>query len=402
MDNGVKASQARRLIHCAVALILTGTAAASLRAADSETPSVFRPTVRELSPEPAAAAPRGVAARFDFTPSGEIALKIQPASGPEETVATWSRELGGSPTAVPAATAFPDGTLLVAFRRPTAAGSALVVVQRIDGKWQRPKTLFEETVKGTGRPTEAQPVIARSGARAVIAWYSEADGEPQVLATTSPNAGSMFVQAERIDLGRPAGGVDLVLLHDGTQFVSWIERAGEDSSQPGGLYLRRTTAYGSTLPPALLLPEKQFRPASHPRMAVVTDEPAAPVQLRVNYAPAGQAVASQSVLVTLPDPAVLADADRGCGCAPTAAETAGVTIRARVISTARDKSTVRLRHNAVPGLLRAGETEFAAGRQVVADIRAGLDVLAHLDEVNGTWTLLDYRVLETAPGATGN
>ena len=57
---------------------------------------------------------------------------------------------------------------------------------------------------------------------------------------------------------------------------------------------------------------------------------------------------------------------------------------------------------AVPGLLRAGETEFAAGRQVVADIRAGLDVLAHLDEVNGTWTLLDYRVLETAPGATGN
>ena len=99
---------------------------------------------------------------------------------------------------------------------------------------------------------------------------------------------------------------------------------------------------------------------------------------------------------------MLADADRGCGCAPTAAETAGVTIRARVISTARDKSTVRLRHNAVPGLLRAGETEFAAGRQVVADIRAGLDVLAHLDEVNGTWTLLDYRVLETAPGATGN
>ena len=52
---------------------------------------------------------------------------------------------------------------------------------------------------------------------------------------------------------------------------------------------------------------------------------------------------------------------------------------------------------AVPGLLRAGETEFATSRDVAADVRSGIDVLAHLDEVNGTWTLLDYRVLATAP-----
>lgn len=389
-------------MRCASALLLPGAAAVLVRAADSETPSVFRPTLRELSPAPApAAAPRGVAARFELSPGGDIALKVQPAAGPEETVASWDRDLGGSPTAVPAAAAFPDGTLVVAYRRPTATGSALVVGQRVDGQWQRPKTLAEEPAPGPNR-SGTQPVIARSGARAVIAWYSEAGGEPQVLAATSPDAGGIFVQAERIDLGRPAGGVGLVVLHDGTQLVSWVERPGDDASQPGGLYLRRTTAYGTTLPPALLLRDNQFRPGSVPRLAVVTDEPGAPVQLQVTYAPAGQALATKALHVTLPDPAVLADADRGCGCAPTAAEAAGVTIRARVISSAfAEKPVVRLRHNAVPGLLRAGETDFAASRQVAADVRAGLEVLAHLDEVDGTWTLLDYRVLAVPPAPPG-
>jgi hypothetical protein len=190
-------------------------------------------------------------------------------------------------------------------------------------------------------------------------------------------------------------------LHDGTHLVSWIERPGGDSSQPGGLYLRRTTAYGATLPPALLLRDNQFQPGSVPRLSVVADEPGMPVQLQVTYAPAGKTVAARVLLVTLPDPAVLAEADRGCGCAPTTAEAAGVTIRARVVSIAAEKPSVRLRHNAVPGLFRAGETEFTTDRGVAADIRPGLDVLAHLDEVNGTWTLLDYRVLATAPGVTG-
>jgi hypothetical protein len=273
------------------------------------------------------------------------------------------------------------------------------VAQRIDGQWKEPKTIAVDRRAGANRAAGAQPVIARAGARAVVAWYSEGGGEPQVMAATSPDAGGMFVQAERVDLGRPAGGVGLVLLHDGTQLVSWIERPGDDASQPGGLYLRRTTAYGATLAPALLLWDNQFQPGSIPRLAVVADEPGTAVQLQVTYAPAGQAVATKALLVTLPDPAVLAEADRSCGCAPTAAETAGVTIRARVISSVPDKPMVRLRHGAVPGLLRAGETEFAASRQIAADVRAGLEVLAHLDEVNGNWTLLDYRVLATTPPA---
>ncbi len=382
-----------------------------LRAADLETPSVFRPIVREniLFP-PGSTAPVTESATASTPvsaklPGGEIlrtwlegapiaALRVQRGTNPAETIdaAAWAG-------VAPALAVYPDGTVLIAYRARTSSGTAEVMLARlVEGKWQKPQVLTTDSWKPSGNISDAGPRIARAGARAVVAWFTASADEPRILTTTSSDAGESFTQPERIDLGAPAGGVDVLMLHDGTQLVSWIERQGADASQPGGLYLRRTTAYGATMPPALIVPGVQLAPGTQPRLQLMKDYTDTAAQLSVTFSPAGQPNTTKSLLVTLPEAEVLAAADQGCGCTPTLAEQSGVTIRARIISVSADKKTVRLRHGAVPGLFAAGERDYSAGPGVPADVRSGFEVLAHLDEKDGVWSLLDYRVLVMPAG----
>lgn len=387
---------------------------APLRAADIETPSVFRPTVRENiffangSGGPAAESAGPSAAITAKLPGGETlrawlegapvaALRVQRGPAPAETVdeAAWAG-------VTPALAVYPDGTVLLAYRARTKSGTTEVMLTRlVEGIWQKPQLLTTDSWKPTGDISQAGPRIARSGARAVVTWFTASGDEPRVLAMTSSDAGESFTQAERIDVGFPTGGVDVLMLHDGTQLVSWIERRGEDASQPGGLYLRRTTAYGTTMAPALIVPAAQLAPGTQPRLGLLKDYTDTAAQLSVTFSPAGPANTNKTLLVTLPEADVLLAADQGCGCTPTLAEQSGVTIRARIMSVSADRKTVRLRHNAVPGLFAAGDREYSAGPDLPADIRGGLEVLAHLDEMDGTWLLLDYRVLVMAPSGGG-
>lgn len=390
--------------------VMLAALSAPLRAADLETPSVFRPTVREniffadgsgapaaasADPTPAATAklPNGETLRAWLEGAPVAALLVQRGTGPAETMdaTAWAG-------VAPALAVYPDGTVLLAYRARTKSGTTEVMLARlVEGTWQKPQVLTTDGWKPTGDISHAGPRIARSGSRAVVTWFTATGDEPQVLAMTSSDAGESFTQAERIDVGFPTGGVDVLMLHDGTQLVSWIERRGEDASQPGGLYLRRTTAYGTTMAPALIVPAAQLAPGTHPRLGLVKDYTDTAAQLSVTFNPASQPNTNKTLLVTLPEADVLLAADQGCGCTPTLAEQSGVTIRARIMSVSADKKTIRLRHNAVPGLFTAGDRDYAAGPDLPADIRSGLEVLAHLDDKDGVWLLLDYRILVMAP-----
>lgn len=391
--------------------MLLAALSAPLYAADLETPSVFRPIVREniLFP-PGSTAPVSESATASTPvsaklPGGEIlrtwlegapvaALRVQRGTNPAETIdaAAWAG-------VAPALAVYPDATVLVAYRARTSSGTAEVMLARlVEGKWQKPQVLTADSWKPSGNISDAGPRIARAGARAVVAWFTASADEPRVLTATSSDAGESFAQPERIDLGAPVGGVDVLMLHDGTQLVSWIERPGADASQPGGLHLRRTTAYGTTLPPALIVTGAQLAPGTPLRLQLMQDYTDTAAQLSVTFHPAGPPTTTKSLLVTLPEADALAAADQACGCTPTPAEQSGVTIRARITSVSADKKTVRLRHNAVSGLFAAGDREYPAGPDVPADVRSGLEVLAHLDEKGGAWSLLDYRVLVMPAG----
>jgi hypothetical protein len=388
-------------------LLMLAALSAPLWAADLETPSVFRPIVREnilFPPAPeSAAASAPVSAKL---PGGEIllawleggpvaALRIQRGTNPAETIdsSAWAG-------VAPALAVYPDGTVLVAYRARTGRGTADVMLARlVEGKWQKPQVLTTDSWQPAGNISDAGPRIARAGARAVVAWFTATGDEPRVLTATSSDAGESFARPERIDLGAPGGGLDVLMLHDGTQLVSWIEQPGADASQPGGLHLRRTTAYGATMAPALIVPKAALAPGTQPRLQLMKDYTDTAAQLSVTFNPAGQTDTTKRLLVTLPEADVLAAADQGCGCTPTLAEQSGVTIRARILSASPDKRTVRLRHNAVPGLFAAGDREYSAGPDLPADIRGGLEVLAHLDEKDGAWSLLEYQVLVMAPSS---
>lgn len=387
---------------------------APLRAADIETPSVFRPTVRENiffangSGDPAAESAGPSAAITAKLPGGETlrawlegapvaALRVQRGTGPAEIIdaAAWAG-------VAPALAVYPDGTVLLAYRARTRSATAEVMLARlVEGKWQQPQVLSIDSWKPTQDITHAGPRIARSGSRAVVTWFTATGDEPQVMAMNSSDAGESFTQVERIDVGAPLGSADVLMLHDGTRLVSWIERPGEDASQPGGLYLRRTTAYGTTMAPALIVPAAQLASGTHPRLELVKDYTDTAAQLSVTFNPANQPNTNKTLLVTLPEADVLLAADQGCGCTPTLAEQSGVTIRARIMSVSADKKTIRLRHNPVPGLFAAGDRDYSAGPDLPADVRGGLEVLAHLDDKDGVWLLLDYRVLVMAPSGGG-
>jgi len=81
------------------------------------------------------------------------------------------------------------------------------------------------------------PAIAASEARVVAAWFTGAQDAKRVFAAFSSDAGATFGDPIRIDLGEPAGRVDVEWLADGRALVTWIEdgpgAGGGAGEEPG-------------------------------------------------------------------------------------------------------------------------------------------------------------------------
>jgi hypothetical protein len=74
----------------------------------------------------------------------------------------------------------------------------------------------------TGCPVNGPRIVA-NGTRAAVAWYTAANGNPQVLVAFSRDRGATFGAPIRVDAGHPGGRVDIALLGDGSAVVTWIE-----------------------------------------------------------------------------------------------------------------------------------------------------------------------------------
>lgn len=85
------------------------------------------------------------------------------------------------------------------------------------------------------------PRIVANGARAAVAWFTAANGKPQVLVAFSHDGGATFAAPIRVDAGHAGGRVDLVLLADGSAVVTWIENASQIAA-------RRVTEAGALDP----------------------------------------------------------------------------------------------------------------------------------------------------------
>jgi len=290
-------------------------------------------------------------------------------------------------------TGFPDGSAVLAYRgRAEGEIRDILSARLIDGQWEQERNSTRDGWKIAGCPVNG-PRIASDGPRVLKVWYTAANGEPAVLAAMSSDAGGVYTLPQRVDLGSPLGRVDGLLLRDGTQLITWVEAGGDDASQPAGIFLRRYASSGSALPPALLTATTKTHASGFPRIALLKDYDATPAELVLVYTEAGEPSAVKTLLVTLPDAAALVEADSACDCAGRGEELIGYPMRGHIVALSAEKETLRVKHSAIPGIMRAGEREFKATPALIGALQADRDVLARIEERNGAWWIFDVRVL---------
>lgn len=327
--------------------------------------------------------------------------RAKKSGGPQQL---FSRLLGGPqrdnlvdasvcdccPTAL---TAFLDGSALLSYRGRTRDEIRdVITVRYADGQWEKARKSTGENWKIAGCPVNG-PRLVNNGPRVGRVWFTAAQEQASVFVSLSPDAGGFFSKPMRVDLGNPLGRPDTIVLRDGSQLVTWLETAGADASGAPGLYLRRYGIGGATQDPVRLAGIKETRAAGHPRIALVKDFGETPAQFLAAFTGAGETPTIETLLVTLPDAQLLADADNGCGCGVQAAEPAGYAIRAQVLETRTAGAVARVRHQAVPGVLKAGEREFKLTAEAVAGMKPGAEVLARIEQRDGAWVMFDVQTL---------
>jgi hypothetical protein len=116
----------------------------------------------------------------------------------------------------------------------------IAVMRKTANGWTAPKIVHADGWKMTGCPVNGPQLDARD-ARVAIAWFTAANQHPRVYAAFSNDAGATFSAPLQLDLGKPAGRVDLALLASGDAAVTWVEQRGEKTM----LFARRIGSTGT-------------------------------------------------------------------------------------------------------------------------------------------------------------
>ncbi len=121
------------------------------------------------------------------------------------------------------------GPLLVYRGRSEDEVRDILATRLENGAWRAP-----QPVHADGWTTQACPVngpdVAAQGEAAVVAWYTEADGEPEVRLAASRDAGDAFAAPVTLDRGRAVLGRVAVALDAQQAWVLWLrEEAGRQS-----------------------------------------------------------------------------------------------------------------------------------------------------------------------------
>lgn len=300
-------------------------------------------------------------------------------------------EASVSPGGAPALATFPDGSALLAWRGLSADGSHDIRTARFDdGKWLAPATLNFDNWKPSPPVIPDGPALASRGAHVSCAWFSSAADARLDLATSS-TAGHPWFTPSRIDDTAPLGRPSLVMLDDGSNLVSWVEKDKTNES----VFLRRLSPRGGPSVPVRLAEAI----AGHPRIARVKDGDATPAQLLLAYMqptpfrgcfePPYTLV---TTLITLPDSSLLAEADL-CGCDPRPEDQRGYPFRGRITAIDAKAGTVTITHGVIPGILKAATTTFQADPVLLADLKPGMQLFARTERLGPAWRFFAPRVL---------
>ena len=131
--------------------------------------------------------------------------------------------------------------------------------------WSKPTTLARDYWKTPACPVNGPSADARDASLAV-AWFTAANGVARVQARASVDAGKTFTTSVVIDLGRPMGRLETVMLDDNSALILWMEMKSETNA--AGLYARRLFSDGALSAPQLVTATTQARASGFPRAAL--------------------------------------------------------------------------------------------------------------------------------------
>jgi len=285
----------------------------------------------------------------------------------------------------PALASFADGSALLVWRGHGKDGLRDLRYARFDeGAWQPAAILSHDGWRTESDPINEGPALHARGPHVAVAWFTT-DGGPRINVSTSANAGIQWLMPVRVDDITPIGRVSIVLLDDGAQLVSWVERVDEHH-----LILLRRVSPRNTLSVPVQLARLSTDPG-HPRLTLLKDGDATPAQLLLTYTEGKTPITR---LITLPTAASLAEAE-ACDCDPRPEELRGYALSGKITATDTKAGTITLTHGDIPGVMKTATTAFKAAPDLLAAAKPGQRVFARTERIGPDWWLFNIRPLAT-------
>lgn len=137
-----------------------------------------------------------------------------------------------------------------------------------DGRWTAGRTLQDDGWKIAACPVNGPAADAR-GESLAVAWFTAANGVAKVQARNSSDGGRTLGATVRLDLGRPMGRIETVMLADRSAVFLWMEIGTAENA--AGIYARRLWPDGMLSAPRLVASSTQARTSGFPRAALRPD-----------------------------------------------------------------------------------------------------------------------------------
>lgn len=136
------------------------------------------------------------------------------------------------------------------------------VLRRTEKGWASPKLVHADGWKIAGCPVNG-PQADAVGKSVAVAWFTGASDQQRAFVAFSDDGGATFAAPIRVDDGKPAGRVDVVMLDSNTAYVTWLEQ----TPAGGEIRARRITRGGDRGFPIKVTETTTARSGGFARMA---------------------------------------------------------------------------------------------------------------------------------------
>ncbi|MBB4175806.1 sialidase family protein [Sulfitobacter noctilucicola] len=117
------------------------------------------------------------------------------------------------------------GSIIAVYRDRTVEEIRdISVVRLVEEEWTDPETIYADGWEISGCPVNG-PAIDALRTNAVVVWFTGANGEAKARIAFSRDGGASFEDSLQLDLGTPAGRVDVLQMGDGKALALWLEYA---------------------------------------------------------------------------------------------------------------------------------------------------------------------------------